>query len=389
MNYIPRLLEVSIRKAAEKMPILTITGPRQSGKTTLARFCFPHKPYVNLEAPDSREFASSDPRGFLAQFPEGVIIDEAQYVPELFSYIQVISDERNQPGQFILSGSQNFLLLERITQSLAGRVMIFNLYPLSVEELMTANLLQGTAEEFIYNGGYPRLYDQQLAPQDWIGNYVQSYLERDVRQIINVRDLQSFQRFLKLCAGQVGQQLNKSSMATQVGVDVKTVSHWLSLLEASFIIFLLPPHFKNFQKRLVKSPKLYFADTAIVCFLLGINQAAQIATHYAKGALFENMVVAELMKGFVNRSQRQQLYYWRNQSGHEVDVIWEANGLLHPVEIKSGHTFQSSFYSGIDYYKKLAGKEAAPGAVVYAGTIYQKRSNFELIPWQQLSHLLP
>lgn len=370
------------------MPVITLTGPRQSGKTTLARACFPDLPYVNLEAPDQREFAMEDPRSFLAQYPDGVILDEVQYVPELFSYIQVISDERNRPGQFILSGSQNFLLLERIAQSLAGRVSIFHLLPLSISELSKVGLLPKTFEAYIFTGSYPHLYSHTLAPQDWYPNYIQTYLERDVRQIINVRDLQAFQRFLKLCAGQVGQLLNRSTLASQTGVDNKTISHWLSVLEASFIIYLLPPHHRNFKKRLVKSPKMYFTDTGLVCNLLGIKSADQLQTHYAKGALFENLVVAEILKAQMNQGLTPDLYFWRSQSGHEVDLLLEQGNRIYAIEIKSGRTFRPEFLAGLNYYQRLAGELEVVSWVVYGGDARQERKGAVVLPWTQLPSMV-
>jgi predicted AAA+ superfamily ATPase len=323
---IKRVLENKLKQLRSKFPVISLTGPRQSGKTTLVKYAFDDMDYVSLEDPDTREFAQTDPRGFLAGYTKGVIIDEAQRVPDLFSYIQTIIDTHNKPGMFILTGSQNFLLDENISQTLSGRVAVLNLLPFSLEELAgtSFDLTLSDYPRALFKGFYPRIYDFDLDPRDWYPGYVQTYLERDVRQIKNITDLGIFRRFMRLCAGRTGQILNLSSLAVDCGISHNTVKSWLSLLETSYIIFLLKPHFKNFRKRLVKMPKLYFFDPGLTCYLLGIENEKQVDTHFLKGSLLESVVIAEFFKYRLNRGREPNCYYWRDKTGHEIDGILES-----------------------------------------------------------------
>lgn len=379
---VKRELQTRIARMASKMPVITITGPRQSGKTTLAKMSFPKYDYVNLETPENRLFAASDPKSFLAQFQKGVIIDEVQYVPELFSYIQVFSDESGKAGQYILTGSHNFLLLEKIAQSLAGRVAIFNLLPFSIAELKRGKLLDKDYEDTLLKGFYPRLHDKALEPSDFYPDYISTYVERDVRQLINVRDLAAFQLFLRLCAGHTGQMLNVNAIANSVGRDNKTIRQWISVLETSFIIFLLQPHHRNFNKRLVKTPKLYFTDTGIAAYLLGIRSIEQLNTHYAKGALFENMMVADIMKNILNQGRRSHLYFWRDNTGNEVDLLFEDDTKLKPVEFKAGKTLSADFFKGLNYYTRISGGNPKDSFLVYGGDAAQKRAAGNVLGWK-------
>lgn len=359
---------------------MAVVGPRQSGKTTLTRAVFKDKAYVSLENPDTRQFAEEDPRGFLAQFDDGAILDEAQRVPSLFSYLQQILDEREATGQFILTGSNNFLLQQNIAQSLAGRLAYLYLLPFTVNELKSESQLPEKIDDFLFKGTYPPIYDQQIDPEKWFRNYLRTYVERDVRLIKNISDLSTFERFLRLCAGRVGQLLNKSNLSIEAGIDNKTVDAWLTILESSFIIHLLKPHHKNFNKRLVKMPKLYFHDTGLACALLGIQNPHQLQTHPLRGSLFENLVVGDFVKTQYNLGKEGQLYFWRDSKGNEIDLIVETGGNLFPIEIKSGQTITSSYFKGLTFWNKLS--ETTGGKVVYAGKIKQKRSNdIEVVPW--------
>lgn len=384
---IQRELKSYVKYLSTKYPLVSIMGPRQSGKTTLARHLFPKKSYVNLEEIDHREFAREDPRGFLAEYAGGAILDEVQHVPDLFSYLQANVDEDKKNGKFILTGSQNFLLMERISQSLAGRVGITELMPLTYLELKKAKLARDECFDQIYKGFYPRLYDQEIDSISWYRSYLRTYIERDVRQMKNIGNLSFFTLFLKLCAGRIGQLLNLSSLATECGVTHNTVKEWLSLLETSYLVYLLKPHHQNFNKRLVKQPKLYFYDTGLACHLLGIDRAEQLTTHYQKGSLFENFVISELMKQKMHLGERPDFYFWRDNHGHEIDVLFERHNALIPVEIKSGKTIRNDFLKGINYWKELSRVENA--FVVYAGEKSQKRSDdTTLLSWKNISKLL-
>ena len=334
----PRHLSVALSRLAAQFPVVLITGPRQSGKTTLARAQFPGKPYVSFEDPIERAFAEEDPRGFLARFPTGAVLDEAQRWPDLFSHLQGIVDQDRTPGRFVLTGSQQFGLLAGITQSLAGRVGVTHLLPLALGELPAATLRKPNPDWLMQRGGYPALHAQDIVPTDWFASYVATYVERDVRQVLRIRDLSSFQRFLRLCAGRAGQLLNLNALGEEAGIAHSTARAWLSLLEASYLVFQLPPYRRNFGKRLVKTPKLYFTDTGLAAWLLGLRAPDQLALHPMRGALFENFIVGEFLKARYHAGQPADLYFWRDNNGLEADLLFEDGDRLQTVEIKSGAT---------------------------------------------------
>lgn len=370
---------------AAQYKAVVVTGPRQSGKTTLVKSLFANKPYCSLENPDFRDFAIKDPRGFLAQYPDGAILDEVQRVPDLFSYLQEVLDERNKEGLFILTGSNNFLLLEKVTQSLAGRVGQLVLLPFCQSELRSQP--PQTLDEYLWKGMYPPLYDKAFDVSRWYSNYIQTYLERDVRQVKNISNLIVFERFIKLCAGRAGQLLNMHSLAIEAGVDNKTIHSWISVLESSFIVFRLPPHHQNFSKRLVKMPKFYFYDTGLLCSLLGINRPEQLAQHPLRGNIFENFIITEILKERYNRGKAGSLYFWRDHTGHEIDLLLDEGGELYPVEIKSGATVTEDFFRPLAFWKKISGK--APGTVIYGGDSVQQRSEgIRVLPWRQAERLV-
>lgn len=381
---IPRTAETTLRELAKGYPVLALTGPRQSGKTTLARAVFSTYPYVSLENPAQREFVQNDPQGFLNRYPDGAIIDEAQRCPELFAWLQGVVDQQQRPAHFILTGSQQFGLVSGITQSLAGRVALLNLLPFSASELRQANMLAPSLDEALFKGSYPPIYDRHLEPGIWYANYVQTYIERDVRQLINVRDLSQFQRFLRLCAGRTGQLLNLSALGDDAGLSHNTAREWISVLEASYIIHRLPPHYQNFNKRLVKTPKLYFHDTGLAAWLLGIESPAQITSHPLRGALFETWVVADYLKKRLNTARPSNLSFWRDRSGHEVDLLVEQGGHLEAIEIKSGATPGKDASRGLDQWRELAGTQAGQSILVYGGNEEQTRTHYQLIPWYAL-----
>lgn len=380
---IQRAAKDKLKDLASKFKAVAVTGARQTGKTTLIKQVFKGKPYLSLENPETRNFALEDPRGFLASYPKGAILDEVQRTPELFSYLQEILDNSKVKGMFILSGSNNFLLQQTISQTLAGRVGYINLLPFSIEELKKVKLLPDDDDQLILKGFYPPIYDQKIPPLDWCPNYIRTYIEKDVRQIKNITDLIVFERFIKLLAGRSGQELNNSALAVETGVDVKTIQSWIGILESSFIIYLLKPHFKNFNKTIVKRPKVYFYDTALVCYLLGIRNVSQLKTHPLRGSIFEGMVVTELIKKRTNAGLPINLYYWRDKTGHEIDVIIDNGGKLLPIEIKSGKTLNSEFFKNIEYWSKLSGAEKS--VLLYAGEQNQKRSTGkEILNWRNL-----
>ncbi|MBM4044619.1 MAG: ATP-binding protein [Planctomycetes bacterium] len=384
---IPRQAEKMLSALAREFRVVALVGPRQSGKTTLAKAVFSRKPYVNLEEPDQRTFAHDDPRGFLAQFPEGAVIDEAQRCPDLFSYLQGIVDAKSEPGQFILTGSQHFGLLERITQSLAGRVGFLQLLPFSFGEIASAGLAPESLDPLLYLGGYPPIYDQEVAPHRWYSAYITTYVERDVRQLLNVRDLGVFQRFVALCAGNVGQLLNTSRLGADCGVNHSSVRAWLDTLQASFIVFLLRPHHRNFRKRMVKAPKLYFYDTGLAARLLGIESPSQLRAHALRGVLFENWVILELLKSRYNGCKDANLYFWRNHTGEEIDLIADHGEKLLPVEIKAGSTIAADWFEPLRRWQALAGAATEPPWLVYGGDQRQTRSGVEALPWRQIAEL--
>jgi hypothetical protein len=367
-----------LKKLSQSYPVVTITGPRQSGKTTLVLRAFPDKPYVNLEAPDTRELIQMDPRGFLDKHPRGAIFDEIQRVPELLSYIQIIVDKTQQSGMFILTGSHQLELHQAITQSLAGRTALLTLLPLSLVELAEAGIVI-SLDELLLNGGYPRIFKDHLDPTKAYRNYFQTYIERDLRQLIHVKDLSQFQKFVRICAGRIGQLLNLESLGNDVGVSSNTIKHWISILEASFIIVRLQPYHENFGKRMIKSPKLYFTDVGLVCYLLGIQNTMQIARDPLRGSLVENLVVVEMMKSRLNQGLDPQLYYFRDTHGHEVDVIFQSGRELIPIEIKASATFHKDFFKNLLFFKNLVGERCPKGFLVYAGEQEQNSGSFEIL----------
>jgi predicted AAA+ superfamily ATPase len=388
---VARQIADPIRRLLTQFPIISVTGPRQSGKTTLLRRMFPDYRYVNFEDPDSRLFFEQDPRGFLRQYDRQVIFDEAQRVPTLFSYLQGKVDEDKIMGQFVLSGSQNFLLLEKITQSLAGRVAIFRLLPFSHAELEahSPSLKPANVETAIWRGGYPVLYDRDAEPSTYFQSYLETYVERDARNVLNIKDLNSFQTFLRLCAGRVGQPVNFQSLATEAAISAATVKNWLSILEASYIVFQLQPFFENFNKRLVKSPKIYFYDTGLLCHLLGISEAAQIGQHYHRGSLFENMVIVELVKNRYNRNQRPDFYFWKDSHHVEVDLVSLEGLETQLFEMKYSFTPKAEFFKGIQSFRNNAPEHRKAGTnfIVYAGDDRQIRSTANIESWRNLGKL--
>ncbi len=385
MSYKRDSLEIVRRKAGE-YPVLAILGPRQSGKSTLCTIAFPDKKYLSLENPDARAFALKDPKGFLDQFPEGGIIDEAQYAPELFSYIQTIIDQKKKDGMFILTGSQNFNLMEKISQSLAGRVSIHKLLPFSLHELKVNHHPLPSLNEMLFTGGYPRIYDKKLFPTDWLANYVETYLDRDVRLLKNIGDLSTFHLFIKMCASRSGQLLNLTSLGNDCGISHTTAKQWLSVLETSFIVYLLQPHFKNFDKRLKKSPKLYFYDTGLLCYLLSITKAEDLAHHSQRGAIFETFVIGEMIKQRLHASKPQNLYFWQDKKT-EVDCLIDHGDKLIPVEIKSAQTIANDFFNGLNYWNKISSTSSQGNWLVYGGIEDQKRSAAQILGWQSLDKL--
>ncbi len=380
---IKREAEKVILSLAKQFKAVAIIGPRQSGKTTLVRYIFKNKPYVNFENPDIRLYAMEDPRGFLSNYPNGAVFDEIQRVPVIFSYLQQILDESKSSGLFIITGSNNFLLQETISQSLAGRVGYLKLLPLTLKEIKDN---KSTASQLIFKGFYPSLYNNAIKSSLWYSNYISTYVERDVRLIKNISNLVTFEKFLRLCAGRIGQLLNMNSLAVEIGVDNKTISAWIGVLETSFVLFRLQPYHKNFNKRIVKMPKIYFYDTGLAAALLGIQNSNQLDLHPFRGALFENMIIVDLLKTRFNKAKTNNLYFWRDNVGNEIDVLLDNGVTITPIEIKSGQTVTSDYFKGIKYWNKLTKKEG--GYVVYGGTVAQKRSNnITVIPYYEISNI--
>ena len=380
---IERTLGKKIISMSDVFPVVTLTGPRQSGKTTLVRNLFSEYEYLNLENLNDFNALQEDPLRFLKSFSKkGVIIDEAQKYPELFSYLQVIVDELKTMGRFILTGSQNFLLLEKITQSLAGRVAVLHLLPFEYSEIAKAKITGRELDEVLYSGAYPALYDRGISPQDYYPSYIQTYIERDVRNIKNIGDLSTFQRFIKLCAGRTGQLLNLSSIGNEVGINYKTVASWIAILEASFIIFLLKPHHKNFNKRIVKQPKLYFYDTGLLCSLLDINSTDQLNTHYLRGSIFESFIISEYIKMRYHQGLSSNAFFWRDNTGHEIDLLLEEGSKIKAIEIKSGETINKDFFKGLEFFGKISNIPDDHKFLVYGGEKEYERSAGKVLSWE-------
>lgn len=382
-----RQIADELRALAKDYPVVTVVGPRQSGKTTLVQHVFPKKRYASLEDPDVRQLALSDPRSFLEQYPDGAILDEIQRTPELLSYIQTLVDQRQRKGFFILTGSQQFELHQAITQSLAGRTALLTLLPMSIDELLEAGV-DLPLDALLLNGGYPRVYKDHLEPTKAYRNYFQTYVERDLRQLINVKDLTQFERFVRICAGRVGQMLNMEEIGGEVGISSHTVKQWISILEASFIVFRLQPYFNNFGKRIVKSPKLFFIDVGLATYLLGIENPVQVSRDPLRGHLVENLVILELMKWRLNQGLDPQLYYYRDAQKNEVDVIFKKGTELIPIEIKSSKTYNAEFLKKLHFFLNLAKERAPKGYLIYAGDQTQTVQDVHLLNFRQAKHAL-
>jgi predicted AAA+ superfamily ATPase len=384
---IDRTIEPVFKNLVTKYPVVTITGPRQSGKTTLCRKVFPQLPYENLEIPDVRQYAFDDPRGFLSRYSNGVILDEIQRAPHLLSYIQGIVDERHHAGQFILTGSQQFEVLNRITQSLAGRTALLKLLPFSLAEIQVEST-PSSVDRLILSGFYPRIHDQHLNPTQALGDYLATYVERDVRQLAAIKDLSLFEKFVKLCAGRVGQILNLQSLANDVGVSHTTARSWISILEAGFIVFLLPPWFRNISKRLIKSPKLYFCDVGLAGYLLGLENERHVSRDPLRGHLFENIAVIEAMKYRFNRGLRSNLFFYRDSGGNEVDLIMETGPDIFPVEIKAAETVTPSSLKGLKKFAGLMPELRWGSGLLYGGSEIQIRSDVRIYPLTKIHEML-
>ncbi|MBM3893408.1 ATP-binding protein [Candidatus Dependentiae bacterium] len=386
---ISRDLQPHLLKAATHFPVVAILGPRQSGKTTLAKLTFAEYTYLSLEDFDTRERIARDPRAFLADCnsAKGVILDEFQHVPQILSYIQTYVDEKEQNGFFVLTGSQNFLVNESITQSLAGRIAIMTLLPLSAHEIQQAGLLPMRYEPVVTTGFAPVLWGKQVPPVDWYRGFLTTYIERDIRQIKNIKDLSLFKTFMALCAGRIGQQLNVTTIANDCGITVQTARNWLSLLDATYITFPLMPFYKNFNKRITKTPKLYFYDTGLAAYLLSLTPEL-VERGSMRGPLFEAFVIAELMKGFHNRNLEPRLFYWQDQTGNEVDCLIGTPLQQHAIEIKAGMTVSQDYFKGLSIYKNLAGDELQSRHVVYAGDQAYDSCGTNITPWDQVDAIV-
>ncbi len=400
---IKRNLAPIIRRLSKEYPVLAIVGPRQSGKTTLARALFPNHTYLSLENLDLRQQAENDPRGFLNDYGEYLILDEIQRAPSLFSYLQERVDFNQKPAQYILTGSQQFLLMEKISQSLAGRIITFKLFPFSVTELYQwhpdtsiENIFQRKrpapidkprfdVATLILTGFYPRIHDKKLSARKWIENYILTYVEKDIRNLVNIGDLRLFENFLKLCTAYSGQLINYAALSNTLGISQPTVKKWISLLETSGIIFILPPHYKNFTKRIVKTPKLYFVDTGILCFLLSIKTSAELKTHPLYGHIFETFILSEFYKRIAHIGEIPPLYFWRDKTGNEIDLLVDFGAHLLPVEIKSSQTYSAFFNDPIKKWMALQGNTCQQGMVLYAGNqAVGQSANITALPWWYL-----
>lgn len=387
---ISRSLKITLTRFA-KFPVVGVFGPRQSGKTTLVKDHFKNHVYLNFEDPDTRDLATNDPRGFLRLYENqhGIILDEFQYVPQILSYIQIESDEKNRPGYFVLTGSQNFLMNQAVTQSLAGRIGILTLLPLSVFELQDNNLLSNDINEILLKGSYPRVYTENFAPDDFYPSYIHSYVERDVRLLVNVENLRTFRKFMQLCASRVGQLLNISDLAMNCGVNQKTIERWLSILEASYILYLMAPYHESYTKRVIKTPKLFFYDTGLACSLLGIKTVEELALSTWKGHLFESFIISDFYKQFYNAGTQPSLYFWRDKNGSiEVDCLVARAGTLFPIEIKSTETVRSDLFDSLEKWHELTQTDATNSYLVYAGELTQKRMHGQIVSWQRAGELI-
>jgi predicted AAA+ superfamily ATPase len=388
---ISRTLEKKLRELAGYYPAVAVTGPRQSGKTTLCQMAYPEKPYLSLEALDMRDFARSDPRGFLAQHPGGVIIDEIQHVPEILTYLQSDIDARPDPGRFILTGSQHFGLSQYIAQSLAGRCGILVLLPPSIKELRDFPSAPDDLFSLLWQGAYPRIYDRNIPAQQWLADYIATYVQRDVRQVINVNDLQTFTGFLKLCAGRTGQEINLSTLGSDAGVSHNTARAWISVLETSYIVHRLPAWHVNIRKQIVKTPKLHFFDSGLLCYLLGIREPEQLRLHPLRGAIFESWVFSEIYKACVHRARQPSLFHYREARGPEIDLLVEQGDELLAVEIKSGATITKDFFKNLlrlsDRVRGGSRIRAIQNYVVYGGENSQIRTDAQVLSWREIQRL--
>lgn len=382
--YIDRHITDKLKELTGSFPVITLTGPRQSGKTTLLKKVFPGYKYVNFEDPEQRVLFTTDPKGFLRIYNDHVIFDEVQRIPDIFSYIQLYADEKPDPGKFILSGSQSFLLSEKISQSLAGRTAVLSLLPLSINELDDSGFLPADFDELAYKGFYPALYSKTMKAVDFYPAYLQTYVERDIRLIRNIGNLDDFVRFTKLCAGRTGQLLNLSSLASDCGVSVNTAKAWISALQASFVIFLLQPYYKNFNKRIVKMPKLYFFDNGLLSSLLGIDNPKQIGIHHIKGQLFENLIISEFYKWFTIAGKKPGLYFWRENHGSEIDCIVEWGNKMISVEIKAGYSYNAEYFHHLITWQRYCGTSPSDSYVVYSGITEGEMQNGRLVNWRNM-----
>lgn len=386
MDFLRRDIQQELLDMAKTYPIVTVIGPRQSGKTTLVRHLFSHKPYTSLENPDDRQFAEQDPRGFLEMYPNGAILDEIQRLPILLSYLQGIVDDQPTKGLFILTGSHQHELHESVSQSLAGRTAILTLLPLCLSELPVA-LQNQDLDYYLYHGMYPRVYSDPMDPTKFYRNYLQTYIERDVRKMVNIKDLSLFQRFIKLCASRVGQLFNASNISNELGVSSNTVQHWLSILEASFVVYRLQPYFENFGKRIIKSPKLYFTDVGLATYCLDIHTKEQLARDPLRGNLVENFVLSEFIKHRTNRGLAPNSYFYRDSNDHEVDLLIKSGHQLIPIEIKSSKTFHPEFLKGLRYFKEIAGERSTRGYLIYAGDREQHIQDFFVAQFKHIKKI--
>jgi predicted AAA+ superfamily ATPase len=384
MKFINRHIEVAIHEQRNKYPVIAITGPRQSGKTTLLKTLFKGYQYVSLEDPDVRAFATNDPLGFLSLYHQQVIFDEVQQVPALFSYIQTIVDQFGKMGQFILSGSQNFHLLANITQSLAGRVALFTLLPFDFSEMKSNQLLAGDYVEACLQGFYPAIHDRDISPTVFYANYLRTYVERDVTELINIRDTRQFRVFLGLCAARIGQLLNLNSLANECGISQPTAKAWLSILESSYILFQLQPFHENFNKRIVKTPKLYFFDTGLLCHILGIRNRETLLSSPLKGNIFENLMISEFHKKNEHQYLHREYWFWRDSNGHEVDLLTQNGNVFDIFEIKSTQTILSDHFKGMDYFSDIAENKVGSKTLIYGGENDQQRTKYSVLSWKNI-----